>query len=110
MYDNRIVLDVFLRGVSARIVRDVTLTFPSSTHTAIIGPPACGASTLLQVIAGSLRPAAGDGVIGSPVVNRLATSKRPLLYASSAPDVPGRWSVGHALVAAVRRRALDRED
>lgn len=103
-------LDVFLRGVSARIVRDVTLTFPSSTHTAIAGPPACGASTLLQMLAGKLRPAAGEVVIGAHVVNRLATSKRPLLYVSSTPDVPGRWSVGHALVAAVRRRSLDRED
>jgi len=104
------VLDVFLRGVSARIIRDVTLTFPASTHTAITGPPGCGASTLLQVIAGELRASAGEVVIGAHVVNRLATSKRPLLYVTGAPDVPGRWSVGHALVAAVRRRSLDRED
>lgn len=103
-------LDVLLRNVSARVIRDVTLTFPASTHTAIAGPPACGASTLLQMIAGELRPAAGEVVIGARVVNRLATSKRPLLYVTGTPDVPGRWSVGHALVAAVRRRSLDRED
>ena len=103
-------LDVLIRNVSARIVRDVTLTFPSSTHTAIAGPPACGASTLLQAIAGTLRPSAGDVVIGARVVSRLAMSKRPLLYVTGALDVPGRWSAGHALIAAVRRRSLDRED
>lgn len=106
---NRTVLDVLLRGVSARILRDVTLTFPASTHTAIAGPPACGASTLLQVVAGTLR-SEGEVVIGARVVNRLAPSRRPLLHVTSAPDVPGRWSVGHALIAAVRRRSLDRED
>jgi ABC-type Fe3+/spermidine/putrescine transport system ATPase subunit len=104
------VLDVLLRNVSARIVRDVTLTFPSSTHTAIAGPAACGASTLLALIAGTLRPESGDVVIGSRVVNRLGASKRPLLYVTSEIDVPGRWSAGHALVAAVRGRSLDRED
>jgi ABC-type Fe3+/spermidine/putrescine transport system ATPase subunit len=104
------VLDVLLRGVSVRVIRDVTLTFPASTHTAIAGPPACGASTLLRVIAGAIRAEGGEIVIGSRVVNRLAASKRPLLHVSGAIDVPGRWSVGHALVAAVRRRSIDRED
>lgn len=107
---NHIVLDVQLRNVSARILRDVTLTFPSSTHTAIAGPAACGASTLLALIAGTLRPDSGDIVIGSRVVNRLGASRRPLLYVTSEIDVPGRWSAGHALVAAVRTRPLDRED
>ena len=107
---NPLVLDVLLRGVSARVIRDVTLTFPASTHTAIAGPPACGASTLLEVIAGAIRADSGEIVIGSRVVNRLAAAKRPLLHVSGAIDVPGRWSVGHALVAAVRRRSIDRED
>ena len=107
---NRLVLDVLLRSVSARILRDVTLTFPSSTQTAIAGPAGCGASTLLQVIAGEIKAESGEVVIGSRVVNRLGASKRPLLYVTGELDVAGRWSVGHALVAAVRRRSLDRED
>ena len=107
---NHAVLDVLLRNISARVLRDVTLTFPSSTHTAIAGPAACGASTLLALIAGTLRPESGEVLIGSRVVNRLGVSKRPLLYVTSELDVPGRWSAGHALVAAVRTRPLDRED
>ncbi len=103
-------LEVSLRGTSFRELRDVTLTFPPSTHTAIIGPPASGASTLLQIIAGRLRPASGEIRIGTRVVNDLSESRRPLLYAGPVPDVPGRWSVRHALVAAARRRTLDRVD
>jgi ABC-type sugar transport system ATPase subunit len=109
------VLDVALRNVTFRYdggfaLRDVTLTFPRSTHTAIIGPPACGASTLLRLIAGTLRPQSGDVILGQRRVNDTKPANRPLLHATSAIDVPGRWSVQHVLVAAVRSRSLDRED
>ena len=109
------VLDVALRNVTFRhdggfALRDVTLTFPRSTHTAIAGPPSCGASTLLGVLAGTLRPQAGDVVFGQRRVNDIKAAKRPLVHATSTIDVPLRWSVQHALVAAVRTRSLDRED
>lgn len=84
------------------------LTFPRSTHTAITGPPACGSSTLLRVIAGEERR--GTVQIGTRDVTKLPTDRRPLLYVTSQIDVPARWSVEHALVNAVRGRTLDRED
>lgn len=91
-------------------MRDVTLTFRQSTHTAIVGPPACGASTLLRLIAGTLKPASGDVIFGQRRVNDVKAAQRPALFATSTIDVPGRWSVQHALVAAVRTRTLDRID
>lgn len=108
-------LDVALRNVTFRHdsgfgLQDVTLTFPRSTHTAIAGPPACGASTLLGLIAGAVRPQAGDVVLGQRRVNDVRPAGRPLLFATSAIDVPRRWSVQHVLIAAVRTRPLDRED
>lgn len=104
-------LDVALRQVSFRYgVRGVSLTFPAKSHTSVVGPPACGASTLLRLIAGTLKPETGEVVIGTRVVNDLKPARRPLLYVTSELDVPGRWSVQHALVAAVRTRSLDRED
>ncbi|HYO79065.1 MAG TPA: ATP-binding cassette domain-containing protein [Thermoanaerobaculia bacterium] len=108
-------LDVALRNLAFAhdrgfALRDVTVTFERSTHTALIGPPACGASTLLQLIAGTLRPASGDVVLGQRRANDIKASRRPLLSVTSALEVPGRWSVQHALVAAVRTRSLDRED
>ncbi|HEY2091766.1 MAG TPA: ATP-binding cassette domain-containing protein [Thermoanaerobaculia bacterium] len=97
-------LDVSLR------LDGVDLTFPRSTHTAITGPPACGTSTLLRIIAGEERQARGTVRIGTRDVTKLPAARRPLLYVTGELDVPGRWSVEHALVNAVRSRTLDRED
>jgi len=108
------VLDVSLDRVSFSrggfALRDVTLTFAATTHTAITGPPSCGASTLLDIIAGRLKPSSGEVRIGTRVVNDLSASRRPLLFVTSQIDVPERWSVSHALIAAVRQRSLDRVD
>ena len=108
-------LDVALRNASFRYaegfaLRDVTLTFPRSTYTAIAGPPACGASTLLRILSGALRPQSGEVVFGQRRVNEIRAANRPSLFLTSAIDVSQRWSVQHALVAAVRTRSLDRED
>ncbi len=104
-------LDVSLHNVrSPYALADVTVAFAKSTHTAIVGPAGCGASTLLRIIAGELRAEAGEVRIGSRVVNDLKRGRRPLLYTTSAIDAPGRWSVRHLLVAAARQRSIDRED
>src|SRR5436190_10070777 len=92
------------------IIEGVIVVVPKGTHTAVVGPPACGASTLLRVIAGEVRPLSGEVRIGSRVVNDLPRRKRPLLFVTSDLEAPGRWSVQHLLVAAVRTRSLDRED
>ena len=97
-------LDVSLR------LDGVDLIFPRSTHTAITGPPACGSSTLLRIIAGEEQPERGTVRIGTRDVTKLPAGRRPLLYVTGELDVPGRWSVEHALVNAVRARTLDRED
>lgn len=108
-------LDVAVRNLAFRYsggfaLRDVTLTFAHSTHTAIVGPPACGASTLLRLIAGTVKPSAGEVVLGQRRVNEVKAAQRPVLLVTSALEIPGRWSVQHALVAAVRTRKLDRQD
>ena len=91
-------------------LREVSLTFAKSTHTAIVGPPASGASTLLGIIAGTLRPDSGEVRIGARSATKLAARRRPLLYVTSTIDAPMRWSVGHLLVASVQQRTLDRVD
>jgi len=105
------VLDVALRNVSyGDTLRDVTLTFPAGKHTAIAAAPGAGASTLLRLIAGTIKPSFGEIVIGAREVTDVKASRRPLLYVTSDIDIPRRWSVQHALIAAVRTRTLDRED
>jgi ABC-type sugar transport system ATPase subunit len=107
-------LDVSLQDLSFAYanfaLREVSLSFPRSTHTAIVGPAGCGASTLLQILAGAIRPASGEVRIGSRVVSDVKPSRRPLLYATARIDAPGRWSVRHLLIAAARQRTIDRED
>ena len=107
-------LDVSVHNLSfARrdfALRDVSITFPRSTHTAVVGPARCGATSLLRIIAGAIRPASGEVRIGSRVVTDVKSSRRPLLYATSSIDAPGRWSVRHLLIAAARQRTIDRED
>jgi len=89
------------------VVQGTALTFSKSTHTAVVGPPACGASTLLRVIAGDAR---GSVRIGARDVSALRRARRPLLFVTAALDAPERWSLRHLLIAAVRARTLDRED
>lgn len=108
-------LDVTLRNVTFRhdggfALRELTHTFAGSTHTAVVGPPACGASTLLRIVAGALRPQSGDVIFGQRRVNDIKSARRPLLYVTSDLDISPRWTVQHVLVAAVRSRSLDQED
>ncbi|WP_110241700.1 ABC transporter ATP-binding protein [Nocardioides gilvus] len=54
-----------LRGLSksfgtVEAVKDVTLTVPGGSLTAVLGPSGCGKTTLLRLIAGFLRPDAGE--------------------------------------------------
>lgn len=108
-------LDVALHHVTFRHrsgfeIADVSAEFRASTHTAITGTAGAGVSTLLRLLTGDLTPDSGEVTIGSRPVNATRRSKRPMLYATEAPDVPGRWAVDHALVAALRDRSLDRFD
>jgi iron(III) transport system ATP-binding protein len=54
-----------LTGVSAShprtpVLKDVDLTVPAGTTTAVLGPSGCGKTTLLRVIAGFMRPETGE--------------------------------------------------
>lgn len=89
---------------------DASFEVAKNTHVALVGPPASGASTLLRLIAGELKPQSGEIRIGAHVVNAMPRGRRPLLSVTSDVEAPGRWSVEHLLVAAVRSRSLDRVD
>lgn len=103
-------LDVSVKALTLPPLRDVDLTFQRGSHTIITGAAGSGISTLLRVLAGASKPRSGTVHIGNRDVTSLASSKRPLLYVTSGEQVPGRWSVQHALVAAARGRTLDRID
>jgi multiple sugar transport system ATP-binding protein len=104
------VLELSVHDLTLEPLRGVSLTFERNTHTALAGPAGAGASTLLRAIAGAAKPERGEIRIGARDVTRLSPKRRPLLFVTSSIDVPSRWSVEHALIAAVRERTLDRID
>ena len=105
-------LDVVLRNVSFAYregfaLRNIDLLVRGGSCVSIAG---LGSSTLLKLISGDLKASDGDVLIGTRSVAKLRRARRPLLYVGREIDAPGRWSVRHALVAAVRQRTLDRID
>ncbi len=56
------------------VFEDLSLEIPPASFTAIVGPSGCGKSTLLRIVAGLLRPTAGEVRLGafSPEAARAA--------------------------------------
>jgi len=57
-------------------VRDVTITFPTSTVTCLLGPSGCGKTTLLRMIAGLEKPTSGEIYFDNVPATSLEPEKR----------------------------------
>lgn len=57
-------------------VRDVTITFPTSTVTCLLGPSGCGKTTLMRMIAGLEEPTQGEIYFDNERVTDQSPSKR----------------------------------
>lgn len=89
---------------------DFSIRFEAAHHTAVIGPEGAGKTRLLHLVAGQPRPDSGEIRIGRQRVDRIPASRRPVLLTSRDVPCPSRWTVRHALVSSLHRRAFDRED
>ena len=83
--------DVTLAYDSQIVTRDLTVSIPASGFTAIVGPNACGKSTLLRALVRMLKPRTGsvllDGVEISSLPTRQVARRLGLLpQSSTAPD------------------------
>ncbi len=71
-----------LAGLSVRVggfeLRDITLDIPSGGYALVIGPTASGKTTLLEVIAGHVRPLAGRVMLHGQDVTHLPPERRQL--------------------------------
>ncbi|UCM91470.1 ABC transporter ATP-binding protein [Streptomyces marincola] len=75
----------------AAVLRELDVDIPERSFTVIVGPNACGKSTLLRSMARLLRPAAGQVVLGGEDIARLRAKELArrlglLPQSSTAPD------------------------
>ncbi|MFN7332664.1 MAG: ATP-binding cassette domain-containing protein, partial [bacterium] len=61
---------------NARAVDDVTLEVKAGELVALLGPSGCGKTTLLRIVAGFIRQASGQVVIGDRAVDDLPPNLR----------------------------------
>ncbi|MGA0541902.1 ABC transporter ATP-binding protein [Neotabrizicola sp. VNH66] len=83
------------RGITLRydaqtILQGLSLTIPDGSFTAIVGPNACGKSTLLRALARLLPPAAGQVVLDGRAISELPTREvaRRLGLLPQSPAAP----------------------
>lgn len=106
-------LDLALNDVAKedRGVTRLSLDVPARSHTLLLGGTGSGKSTILELFAGTIRPDRGSVHMGSREVTRFRAGARPVVHSRLTAPPGERWSVGRALVSAVRRReGLDRQE
>ncbi|MFC4553992.1 ABC transporter ATP-binding protein [Georgenia faecalis] len=98
-------LDLTHRGLEAHglrlaydervVAEDLTLSIPPGRITAIVGPNACGKSTLLRALARLLAPAAGHVTLGGAELTSLPTKQVATVLGilPQAPEAPGGVTV-----------------
>jgi putative spermidine/putrescine transport system ATP-binding protein len=74
-------VEVELRGVSKRFgdavaLDGVSYTVPDGRFVTLLGPSGCGKTTLLRVVAGFVRPDAGDVLLGGEVITAVPPNQR----------------------------------
>lgn len=81
---------VTLRYQARVISRDLSITIPDGAFTAIVGPNACGKSTLLRALARLLPPETGRVVLDGKAISELPTREvaRRLGLLPQAPSAP----------------------
>lgn len=72
------------------VINDLSLTFPASQVTAILGPNGCGKSTLLKALARLIKPSAGMVALDGEDIHSLDTRAlaRRLALLPQAPHAP----------------------
>ena len=74
--EERLRADGVTLGYERRTVStDLSLAIPDGSFTVVVGPNACGKSTLLRSLARLLRPAAGEVVLDGTSIHRMPTKE-----------------------------------
>ncbi len=83
---------------SIRVLNEVSLHASENTVTAIIGPNACGKTTLLRVIAGIISPDSGEVLIdGVPLYSKLRKLRSKIGFVTPTLDFHKKLSMNETL-------------
>lgn len=96
------------RGVPA--VEKLWLEIEAGEIVSLLGPSGCGKSTTLQLIAGILRPDAGQVELGSRVLNRVPPERRNVALILQKGLLFPHLSVGENVAFGLKMRGLSRDE
>ncbi len=91
-------------------VRDLSFTVERGSFFSILGPSACGKTTLLRMIAGFLAPDTGQIQIGGKPMNGVPPNRRPVNMVFQHLALFPMMSVGENVGYGLARRGLPRAD
>jgi ABC-type sugar transport system ATPase subunit len=94
---------------SVRVLKDVSLEFPSRKFVTLLGPSGCGKTTLLRMIAGLESVDSGVIRFGDTVVNRLAPRDRNIAMVFQSYALYPQMSVRQNLAYGLRVRGTPKE-
>jgi branched-chain amino acid transport system ATP-binding protein len=72
------VAGITIRFGGVHVVRDIELSIPPRGRISLIGPNGAGKSSIINVISGAIRPAAGQVYMADREISRLSTQRRAL--------------------------------
>ena len=96
------------RGVPA--VKDVWLEVKAGERLALLGPSGCGKSTTLQMIAGVLRPDAGQIFLEGRLLNQVPPEQRNMALVLQKGLLFPHLSVGENVAFGLKMRGMNRTD
>lgn len=104
-------LDYALAGRHVRALQDVTVAVEKREFVSLLGPSGCGKSSLLNIVAGFLRPSGGRVLIEGREVSEPGRD-RGIIFQDHAlfPWMTARQNIGYGLAASgVPRQERDRK-
>ncbi|MCB0168487.1 MAG: ABC transporter ATP-binding protein [Anaerolineae bacterium] len=95
-------------GGDAPAVHQLSLTIPSGRVTALLGPSGCGKTTALKMVAGLIKPSAGDILFDGASVLAVPTEKREAVMAFQNHLLFPHMSVGENIGFGLKMRGVSR--
>jgi ABC-type Fe3+/spermidine/putrescine transport system ATPase subunit len=103
-------LSIRYPGTGIATVDDLSLTIPSGSLTALLGPSGCGKTTTMKIIAGLIKPDAGDVTFDGQSILPLPPEKRSAVMVFQNHLLFPQMTVAENIGFGLRMRGLPRAE